>query len=206
MPSTKLFPPTNPVDFLSAGQFVGYHHPQIIELSHQLGIHERDEENYARTAYEWVRDTIRHSWDFNDDTVSISASDALINGTGLCYAKASLLAALLRLRQIPTGLCYQRLTSGEGHVVHGLVAVWLRGQWHRQDPRGNTNGTSAEFNLEREQLAYETDENAGEIDYPALFSEPAPEVVNSLQQALTIPQAKLPESLPIRTTPRDLDE
>lgn len=174
-----------------------YHHTRIVELSEQLGVQERDEEDYAGTAYEWVRDNIRHSWDYDDDAVSISASDALINGTGLCYAKASLLTALLRRKQIPTGLCYQRLTEGEGHVVHGLVAVWLRGQWHRQDPRGNTNGTSAAFNLEREQLAWEADENAGELDYPVLFVEPAQEVMDSLQQASTLPEARLPESLPV---------
>lgn len=196
MPSHPLFPGNDPADFLTAGQFVDYYHPRIVDLSRQLGSHERDEEDYARTAYEWVRDNIRHSWDFNDDTVSIKASEALINGTGLCYSKASLLAALLRLRQIQTALCYQRLTEGDGHVVHGLVAVWLRDQWHRQDPRGNTNGTSAEFNLEREQLAWEADESAGDVDYPVLFAEPAPEIVDSLQKAPTIPQAKLPESLP----------
>ena len=79
----------------------------------------------------------------------------------------------------------------------------LRDKWHRQDPRGNTNGTSAEFNLEREQLAWKADENAGEIDYPVLFIEPVPEVVNSLQQVSTILQAKLPESLPnVNAIPR----
>lgn len=143
----------------------------------------------------WVRDNIRHSYDFEDEQVSIRASDTLINGTGICYAKAHLLAALLRCRQIPTGLCYQRLTDGDGYVVHGLVAIWLRGGWKRQDPRGSTNGTTAEFNLEREQLAWDADESLGELDYPWLFAEPAEQLVIALLQTASISQVVLPEAL-----------
>lgn len=180
--------------FLAAGRFVDHEHPAIAALAQQLAA--EDAESYARAAYEWVRDNIRHSWDFDDQAVSISASDALTSGTGLCYAKAHLLAALLRRRGIPTALCYQRLTEGDGHVVHGLVSVWLSGGWHRQDPRGNTNGTAAEFNLQREQLAWDVDADAGEVDYPQRYVEPAAEVVAALEAVEVLSQARLPDSLP----------
>ena len=83
---------------------------------------------------EHVRDDIRHSWDVQDTRVSISASDTLAHGTGLCFAKAHLLAAVLRSQGVPTGFCYQRLTDdGATFMLHGLVAVFLNGDWHRQD-------------------------------------------------------------------------
>lgn len=189
------FSHARPDDFLAAGEFVDFDHSGIQALARDLKAGATDTEDYARRAFAWVRDNIRHSYDFNDEQVSIRASDALLNGTGLCYAKAHLLAALLRLQQIPTGLCYQRLTEGNGHVVHGLVAIWLRDGWKRQDPRGSTNGTTAEFNLDREQLAWHADESLGEVDYPWLFSEPAPQVVAALQHAPSISQAELPNAL-----------
>lgn len=185
----------HPDDFLAAGEFVDFEHPDIQTLARDLNAGATDAEDYARRAFAWVRDNIRHSYDFNDEQVSVRASEALLNGTGLCYAKAHLLAALLRLQQIPTGLCYQRLTEGNGHVVHGLVAIWLRDGWKRQDPRGSTNGTTAEFNLDREQLAWEADASLGEVDYPWLFAEPAPQVVAALQHAPSISQADLPDAL-----------
>jgi len=41
------------------------------------------------------------------DVVTCSASEVLREGTGICFAKSHLLAALLRAVGIPAGLCYQ---------------------------------------------------------------------------------------------------
>lgn len=184
-----------PEAYLSSGRYVDYEHADIAELSDQLWSQANSREHYARASFEWVRDSIRHPWDAGDSVVSISASDALRNGTGLCYAKAHVHAALLRRKGIPTALCYQRLTHGDGYVIHGLVAVWLLGAWHRQDPRGSTNGTAAEFSLQGEILAWDTDPGAGEVDYSQLFVEPSNEVVTALRRTQRIDQAALPDTL-----------
>ncbi|MEV5083815.1 hypothetical protein AB0K74_35150, partial [Streptomyces sp. NPDC056159] len=91
-----------------------------------------------------------------------------------CQAKAHALAALLRAEDIPTALCYQRLThdEGGGHVVHGLVAVRFNGAWRRQDPRGNKPGVDARFSLAGERLAFVPDPKSNELDYPVLYAEP----------------------------------
>ena len=109
---------------------------------------------YAKAAFEFVRDTIPHSQDAGDPRVTWRASDVLEQRTGICYAKAHALAALLRAEGIPAGAA---ATSDDdvSDVVHGLVAVRLpRGAGHRQDPRGNKPGVDARFSLDGERLAF----------------------------------------------------
>ncbi|MBL0716467.1 MAG: transglutaminase family protein [Desulfosarcina sp.] len=71
------------------------------------------------------------------------------HGTGYCYSKSHLLAALLRANDIPAGLCYQRLTVSDNKppfCIHGLNAVYLEQHgWYRLDARGNKSGVTAEF-------------------------------------------------------------
>lgn len=66
---------------------------------------------------DFVRDQIRHSADYRPNPVTCKASEVLRHGTGYCYAKSHLLAALLRANGVPAGLCYQRLSVGDG-VMH----------------------------------------------------------------------------------------
>ena len=63
----------------------------------------------AELAFEVARDQVAHSFDTGHEVVSITADDALRNGEGICFAKAHLLAALLRGMGIPCGFCYQRV-------------------------------------------------------------------------------------------------
>ncbi|MEU9640789.1 transglutaminase domain-containing protein [Streptomyces sp. NPDC048188] len=168
--------------YLASDEAIDHEHPRVRETAGLLAKEAEDTYAYARLAFEFVRDTIPHSQDFGDPRVTWRASDVLEQRTGICYAKAHALAALLRAEDIPTALCYQRFD-----VVHGLVAVRLDGAWHRQDPRGNKPGVDARFSLGREHLAFTPDRAAGEADYPELYAAPHPVVLDVLKAATDRP-------------------
>lgn len=171
--------------YLAADEAIDHDHPVVREAAGRLAVDAEDSYAYARLAFEFVRDTIPHSQDSGDMRVTWRASDVLAQGTGICYAKAHALAALLRAEDIPTALCYQRLAhdDGDGHVVHGLIAVRFNGAWHRQDPRGNKPGVDAQFSLDGERPAFVPDPKRSEVDYPVLYAEPHPAVLSTLKAA-----------------------
>lgn len=142
----------------------------------------------ARALYEWVRDAIPHSSDAGFDILTCTASEVLRHGTGICFAKSHLLAALLRAVGIPAGFCYQvlRLAPPENNalVLHGLNGVYLTslGRWIRLDARGNRGGCNAQFSIEREQLAFAMDASAGEFIYDTIFAVPMHSVVEKLKK------------------------
>ncbi|MFF1547439.1 transglutaminase domain-containing protein [Streptomyces sp. NPDC058291] len=184
--------------YLAADEVIDHHHPLVRRTAARLAENAADSYAYAGLAFAHVRDAVSHSQDADDPRVTWRASDVLEQGTGVCHAKAHALAALLRAEDIPTALCYQRLThdTGEGHVLHGLVAVRFRGAWHRQDPRGNKPGVDARFSLDGERLAFVPDPAAGERDYPALHAAPHPAVLAALKAAPD--RARLWRTLPSR--------
>jgi transglutaminase-like putative cysteine protease len=185
--------------YLAADEAVDHHHPLVRRTAAQLAQGVEDSYGYARAAFEFVRDTVPHSQDVGDPRVTWRASDVLKRRTGICYAKAHALAALLRAEDIPTALCYQRLAhdDGDGYVIHGLVAVRFHGAWHRQDPRGNKPGVDARFSLDGERLAFVPDAGAGESDLPTLYAAPHPAVLDALRAAPDRARlwATLPETL-----------
>ncbi|MET7693089.1 transglutaminase family protein [Streptomyces sp. NPDC005483] len=164
--------------YLAADEAIDHDHPVVREVAARLAKEAFDSYDYARLAFEFVRDTIPHSQDSGDLRVTWRASDVLEQGTGICYAKAHALAALLRAEDIPAALCYQKFD-----VVHGLVAVRFNGAWHRQDPRGNKPGVDAQFSLDGERLAFTPEPGSDERDYPDLYAEPHPAVLSTLKAA-----------------------
>jgi transglutaminase-like putative cysteine protease len=145
-------------------------------------------EEKAKFAFNWVRDEIAHSFDTQNPVVSISADETLCNGEGICFAKAHLLASILRGMGIPTGFCYQRVlrkgTPNSGFALHGLNAIYLSAYgWIRIDPRGNKPGINAQFSTGCEQLAYPIRPELGEIDYPNVFIKPLETVISSMRSS-----------------------
>lgn len=171
--------------FLAASTYIDLDHPLVAARARELSRHGGSEHEIVKRCFEFVRDEIRHSWDFRQNPVTCRASDALEHRTGYCYAKSHLLAALLRACGIPAGLCYQRLSVGESgppYCLHGLNAVHLKDHgWYRLDPRGNKPGVTAEFSPPVERLAFSIRE-PNERDLPEIWAEPLPVVVAALEQ------------------------
>jgi transglutaminase-like putative cysteine protease len=96
--------------FLSEDKYVDFSAPIIQAKASELFDGIMDDTQKARAAYEFVRDKIPHSFDIGATTITAKASDVLKHETGICHAKANLLAALLRSQGIPAGFCFQHIT------------------------------------------------------------------------------------------------
>lgn len=177
----------SPEAYLAKSRYIDWGAPAIRRRAAELREGVGDEVRLADRVFRFVRDEVQHSRDARDRRVTISASDALREGVGLCWTKANLLAALCRASGIPAGICYQRLVLREGppvrYCVHALNAIYLRGidRWIRLDARGNKPGVCAEFCLEEEKLAFPVRPERGEIDYSVVYAEPLPELMRILE-------------------------
>jgi transglutaminase-like putative cysteine protease len=176
--------------FLMESATVDYAHADIRKLAAALS--SDDPTATARRCFEWVRDHIEHSMDFQREEVTCAASNVLQQGTGLCTAKSHLLVALWRANQIPAGFCYQRLTldgPNPPYCTHGFTAVWLDDWgWYCCDARGNSKpGIHCEFTPGQENLAYPTMYN-GERTYPEVWAEPWPDLLAAMENLQNISQ------------------
>ena len=191
--------------YLASSEYINWQHPAVLEKAHELskGLSASSAaEEITGRCFEFVRDKVQHSWDYQRNPLTCKASDVLAHRTGFCYAKSHLLAALLRANNIPAGLCYQRLTitNTPPFCLHGLNAVYLESiGWYRLDARGNKPGVNAEFCPPTEKLAFPI-VTEGEADLPEIWAEPLPIVVQALTQHKTIEEASdnLPD-LPLIT-------
>ena len=128
-------------EYLKYDEVIDFDKPEIKALADTLFDEVSSETDYVRHAFEYVRDTYPHSADINADEIAVSASDVLKIGHGICHAKSHLLAALLRCKGVPAGLCYQKLILDDEtnpvYICHGLIGVYLNefNKWIRLDPR-----------------------------------------------------------------------
>lgn len=177
--------------YLSSSEYIDWEHPLVAAKAAEFAEGCHSDEAVAKRCFEFVRDAIQHSWDYRKNPVTGKASDVLIHGTGYCYAKSHLLAALLRANAIPTGLCYQRLavgTEGPPFCLHGLNAVYLKNYgWYRIDARGNKLGVVAAFTPPVETLAFPI-VGVSERDFLEIWAEPLPVVVKALTENHTVEQ------------------
>jgi transglutaminase-like putative cysteine protease len=172
-------------DYLKPSVAIDWQHPDILDRAKQITAGLDNDVARAQSLFEWVRDNIPHSQDIDADIVTFTASEVLERGTGICYAKSHLLAAMYRSIGIPAGLCYQTCANDppdSSLVLHGFNAIYLAqiDRWIRVDPRGNTGSIDAQFSLTEERLAFPPDSDLGEFIYDEIWSEPVPEVVDVL--------------------------
>lgn len=175
-------------DYLESSAYIDWENEEIQRKAEQLRQVSKDKLDYVKSAYEFVRDEIGHSWDVQDKRITISASSVLHEKVGICWAKSNLLAALLRAEGIPAGICCQRLTFGDtpqsGYCIHALNAVYIErmDKWIRLDARGNKEGVNAQFSLEKEQLAFPVRAMYDEKDYDTIYAKPVDITIEVLKR------------------------
>lgn len=169
--------------YLRSTEIIDWSYPEVYRLAGLLAARGGDKVEIARSCFEWVRDEIKHSHDYRLSPVTCTAPEVISAGTGYCFSKSHLLAALLRANNIPAGFCYQRLSrdeNGPPFVLHGLVAIYIRRYgWYRADPRGNRTGIDAQFTPPIERLAFRAC-LSGEADLPEIWTDPLPVVIEAL--------------------------
>lgn len=173
--------------FLEENEYVDYSNSNIINLANKLFKEYNDDVEKTKIAYEYVRDEVPHSFDINAKVITAKASDVLKYKTGICHAKANLLAALLRSQGIMAGFCFEHLTlvndDSEGYCIHGYNAVFLNDNWIKLDARGNKPGVNAQFSMGKPILAFPPREEYDEYYINGIFAEPHKEMMKVLDDA-----------------------
>lgn len=175
--------------YIASDNIVDYNDESISILSDTLWNQSKDKLEYIKRAYEYVRDNISHSADIDNDIITCTASEVLKERHGICFAKAHLLAALLRCRSIPAGFCYQLILADVADgiapvlVYHGLNGVYIEecNKWIRLDARGNKQSINAQFSTEKEQLAFPIRCERGEKDGVVVYPDPDVKIVEKLR-------------------------
>lgn len=171
--------------YLRETPLMDWGHPAVRRKTAELTAGLSGDAEKARCLFEWVRDGISHSKDVGARVVTRRASEVLTEGTGICYSKTMLLAAMLRVEGIPAGFCYQVLRLDpplEGTLLHALNGVYLPSadRWVRVDSRGNTGSFDGQFGIEEERLVFPEGSEKSVLIYDTIFADPAPVVVETL--------------------------
>ncbi|QQK07923.1 transglutaminase-like domain-containing protein [Miniphocaeibacter halophilus] len=174
--------------YLESSNYIDYNNDLIKRKSFEIKNNSKDNLDYIKKCFEFVRDEIKHSWDYKESRITIKASDVLKYKTGICWAKSNLLAALLRVNNIPTGFCYQKLTlkdkPSSGYCIHAFNAVKIEeiNKWVKLDARGNNNIVNVEFSLDRDNLAFNTRKHYGEKEYDIIYYKPLENTMKVLKE------------------------
>lgn len=157
--------------FLEKSYYVNFDDPIIIKKASKLFNDNMTDIEKVTTTHEFVMDQIPHSFECNADVITAKASDVLKYKTGICHAKANLLAALLRSAGIPTGFCFQHITLKEddsmGYCIHAFSAVYVNNTWIKFDAHVN-----------RPQY--------DEYIWPGIYANPHAQTMQMLEKAKTL--------------------
>lgn len=136
--------------YLTPTYFIDSDHPDIIEFSRQHCDSQASLMEKAVQLYYAVRDGFRYNpYSIEPSKESIKASAVLKKGYGYCVAKAVLLAACARSRNIPARLGFadvknhlntkrlKELMGSDVFVYHGFTEMFLEGKWVKATPAFN---------------------------------------------------------------------
>lgn len=71
-------------NYLEETEYVNYSDRNVNKLARKLKNESNSEINLIQNTFYFVRDKINHSWDVKDNRVTVSASDVLREGVGIC--------------------------------------------------------------------------------------------------------------------------
>ena len=181
-------------DYLECSDMIDYDHPLVKETAEQLTYGLKDNITKSRTIFDFVRDQIFHSFQINASSVTKKASEVLDKGHGICYAKAHLLAALMRASDIPAGLCYQIRYNNEMEqlLVHGFNAVYIRelNRWIRLDASYHKDEAQWRFDPLRESPELTIDKSLGEHDDRTIYLSPSRRIIRALNTSESVDDLK----------------
>lgn len=173
--------------FLQETKYIDFSSDIIQQKITDLFLPDTTDTDKVKTAYEFVRDKILHSFDCNANIITAKASDVLSYKTGICHAKANLLAALIRSQGIPAGFCFQHITLASddslGYCLHAYNAVFLNDTWIKLDARGNKQGINAQFSTDKPILAYQNRSEYDEYFFSGIYSSPHNPTMAMLEKA-----------------------
>ena len=109
---------------LSESEIIDFRSAPVQRRAASLAAHCASEMELIEKTFIFVRDSIAHSVDCGGTAVTCSASEVLHVGQGLCYAKAHLLAALLRANGIAAGIVFYtalKVVTGKWKQVHWMM-------------------------------------------------------------------------------------
>ena len=70
--------------YLASTQYIDWQTPEVLEQAKALASGLKTDTQIAQACFEFVRDHIKHSWDYQMNPVTCRASDVLKHGTGYC--------------------------------------------------------------------------------------------------------------------------
>ncbi|MDR1002252.1 MAG: transglutaminase family protein [Oscillospiraceae bacterium] len=185
--------------FLTEDRFVDFRDESISRLANTLFAVCHSDAEKAEAAFLYVRDEIPHSFDIRAKIITHTASEVLRHKTGICHAKANLLAALLRSVGLPTGFRFQHITfaddDSQDYCLHCYNAVFLNEKWIQLDARGNKPGVNAQFSLDEPILAFPCRKEYDEYIFNGIYAKPDLPTMHLLCEAMNIDEVArgLPE-------------
>ena len=76
--------------YLKSSEYIDFNHPAVLKKAADLANGLKNDIEIAEACFYFVRDSIKHSWDYRLNPVTCKASDVLLWGTGHCYSKSHL--------------------------------------------------------------------------------------------------------------------
>ena len=177
-------------DYLENSDVLDYDHPLVAQTAEHLTYGLKDNLSKARAIYKFTRDHIFDSFQINATSVTITASEVLDKGHGICFAKAHLLVALMRASGIPAGFCYQTRYDDdlERLIIHGFSGVHIQelDKWVRIDACMQVDANDWGFDPFKESTIRSVKEEIGEYDDFIVYHTPSKKLLKALSLADTL--------------------